>query len=48
MKRKVISAWSNPVDIDSWIIGKVLNNFEMARGAGVPQLLLLGNRHFLK
>jgi len=46
MKRRVSFLWANPIEIDSWITGKNVRKFEIARGAGIPQLLLFGGGHF--
>jgi len=32
----------SPVDIDRWVSDKALHKFKIARGAGIPQLLLFG------
>jgi len=35
MKRNVIILWDNPIHIDSWVIGKVLDKISVPFRAGI-------------
>ena len=43
MKRGVFSLRSNPIQIDSWVIGEEIHKSKVAGCAGIPQLLFFGH-----